>query len=170
MMCNRVSCLASTSTGELRLLKNDGIAKFGGKNQPFVDTVFASAPGSGFPNSSPEVGQRKWAKGVDLGNNPALHSGWRGSCSWQGGAGRGWAPWRGDRPAGGDRVPGTLSHHCQAAPEPQAQSRCGRMGNAATERCTRTGNEAQEQLRVGMRGEFTWGQSPSPFIFGRFGF
>lgn len=106
MSCSRVSCLASTSVGELRLLKKDGFAKFGGKNQPFVDIVLASMPGLGFPNSSPEAGQRKGAKGAGLGNSPALHSGnvWlRRSCSWQGGAGRGWAPWRGDRPAGGDQ-------------------------------------------------------------------
>lgn len=94
MSCSRVSRLASANAGELRLLKNDGFAKFAGpvqKSAP-VDIVFALAPGLGFPNCCPEVGQRKWEKGAGFGNNPASHSGnvWlRRSCGWQGEAGRG---------------------------------------------------------------------------------
>lgn len=139
------------------------LPNLGGKNQPFVDIIFASAPGSGFPNSSPEVGQRKWAKGVGLGNNPALQSGnvWLGRCC-------SWRSWQRCRPRMGSRVP-ELCPTSARLPRAQAPARCGRMGNAATQRCTRPGNEQQEQHRVGMRGEFTRGQSPSPFIFGRFG-
>lgn len=139
------------------------LPNLGGKNQPFVDIIFASAPGSGFPNSSPEVGQRKWAKGGWSGKQPSPPE---------------WECVVGEvlqleelaevQTQNGEQGARTLPHLCQAAPSP-APARCGRMGNAATERCTRPGNEQQEQHRVGMRGEFTRGQSPSPFIFGRFG-
>lgn len=73
----------------------------------------------------------------------------------------------------------TLPCHCQTILEPQhhpgTKQMCGgarrEMGNTAMERCMRRGkgNEAQGRHVVGMRGEFTRGQSPSPFIFGRFG-
>lgn len=76
-------------------------------------------------------------------------------------------------------VPGMSCCHCQTVPKlqrcPGMKHICGgawrETGNAATERCARWGNrnEAQEWHVVGMRREFTQGQSPSPFIFGRFG-
>jgi len=45
------------------------------KNQLSVDIIFASGPGLGFPNCSPEAGQRKRAKGAGFGNDPDWHSG-----------------------------------------------------------------------------------------------
>lgn len=163
MKCSRVSCLASTSTGELRLLKNYGIAKFGGQKSALCRYNLCFSARLGLSKFI----SRGWAKEMGKG-------GWSGKQpsppEWECVAGEvlQLEELAEVQTQNGEQGARTLPHLCQAAPSP-APARCGRMGNAATERCTRPGNEQQEQHRVGMRGEFTRGQSPSPFIFGRFG-
>lgn len=187
MSCSRVSRLASTNVGELRLLQNDGFAKFVGPLQKSALCGYCLCFSTSF--GLPKLLSRGWAKEMGKG-------GW----FWKQPSPPQWecvaeevlrlarrrlaeAERDGEvtDPLVGTRVPRTLSHHhrCQTIPEarccPGTKQMCGGArrgtGNAATERCARrgNGNEAQERHVDGMGGEFTQGQSPSPFIFGRFG-